>query len=172
MPALHPGLPMEHITDILDNQPYADLTEAEFNTIRAHTASCADCAQAFAAAELASVLLAERVSEAADSTANANQFLQTRVLAAWREQQASGVAWSFRRLWSATGALVASMAATTAALAVLMFVSPATSTIDHQTASLVPYSAESIVLDQDRDDNQMTNDQVISAIYDDDGEGK
>ena len=75
-------------------------------------------------------------------------------------------------MWSATGAIVASMAATTAALAVLMFVAPATNTMNQQTAALVPYSAESVVLDQDQDDNQITNDQVIGAIYADDDEGK
>jgi len=162
---------MNHITDILDNTAFNGLTESDLSTIRAHTASCVECAHAFAAAELSSLLLTERVSEAADSTANANPFFQTRVLAAWREQQA-GAVWSFRRLWNATGAIVASMAATTAALAVLVFVTPATNTTDQQTASLVPYSAETVVLEQDRGDNQMTNDQVISAIYDDDDEGR
>ena len=63
------------------------------------------------------------------------------------------------------------MAATTAALAVLTFVAPATDTTNQQTAAIVPYSAESVVLDQDQD-NQITNDQVISAIYADDDEGK
>jgi alpha/beta superfamily hydrolase len=111
------------------------------------------------------------VSEAAENDANANPFFQTRVRAEWREQQTVG-GWSCRRLWNATGAVVASMAATTAALAVLMFVAPATNTTDPQTAALAPYSAESVVLGQDRDDNQLTNDQVISAIYDDDDEGK
>ena len=162
---------MNHITEILDNTPFADLTESDLSTIRTHAATCAECANAFAAAQLSSLLLHERVSEAAESAANANPFFQTRVLAAWREQQAGGV-WSFRRLWNATGAIVASMAATTAALAVLMFVAPATNTSDQQTAALVSYSAETVVLEQDRDDNQMTNDQVISAIYDDDDEGK
>jgi len=162
---------MEHIIDILDNQPFADLTETELNAIRAHGASCAACAGAFEAARISSLLLSERISEAAESAANANPFFQTRVLAAWREQQA-GSAWGLRRLWNATGALVASMAATTAALAVLMFVAPATNTTDQQTATLVPYSAESVVLEQDHDDNQLTNDQVISAIYDDDDGGK
>jgi hypothetical protein len=162
---------MNHITDILDNTPFAELTESDLSAISAHAANCGECADAFAAARISSMLLRERVSLAADNTANANPFLQTRVLAAWREQQA-GAAWSLRRLWNATGAIVASMAATTAALAVLTFVAPATNTTDQQTASLVPYSAEAVVLEQDRDDNQMTNDQVISAIYDDDDEGK
>jgi anti-sigma factor RsiW len=162
---------MNHITDILDNTPFADLTETELSQVRAHTSSCDECAHAFAAAQLSSLLLKERVSEAAENTANANPFFQTRVLAAWREQQAGG-AWSLRRLWHATGAIVASMAATTAALAVLVFVAPPTNSADQQTASLVPYSAETVVLEQDRDDNQMTNDQVLSTIYDDDDEGK
>jgi flagellar basal body rod protein FlgC len=162
---------MNHITDILDNTPFAELTESDLSTISTHAANCGECADAFATARISSMLLRERVSLAADNTANANPFFQTRVLAAWREQQA-GAAWSLRRLWNATGTIVASMAATTAALAVLMFVAPAANTTDQQTASLVPYSAETVVLEQDRDDNQMTNDQVISAIYDDDDEGK
>ena len=160
---------MNHITEILDNTPFGDLTETDLTTIRAHAGVCRDCADAFAAARLSSVLLLERVSEAAESAANANPFFQTRVLAAWREQQ-TGMVWGFRRLWNATGAIVASMAATTAALAVLMFVAPATTTTDQPTAALVPYSAEDVVLGAD--DNQMTNDQIISAIYDDDDEGK
>lgn len=162
---------MNHITDILDNTPFAELTESELSTIRAHAAHCSECANAFEVARVSSLLLQERISEAAENAANANPFFQTRVLAAWREQQA-GAVWSFRRLWNATGALVASMAATTAALAVLMFVAPVNNTTDQQTALLVPYSAETVVLEQDRGDNQMTNDQVISAIYDDDDEGK
>ena len=162
---------MKHITDILDNKPFADLTEADLGTIHTHTSSCGECKHAFEAAHLSSLLLQERTSEAAENAANANPFFQTRVLAAWREQQANAV-WSFRRLWNATGAIVASMAATTAALAVLMFVAPATNTTDQQTAALVPYSAESVLLEQDRGDNQLTNDQVISAIYGDDDEGK
>jgi len=160
-----------HITEILDSTPFNALSESELSAIRAHAASCHECEQALATARLSSLLLQERVSEAAENAANANPFFQTRVMAAWREQQA-GSAWGFRRLWNATGALVASMAATTAALAVLMFVAPATDTANQQTAALAPYSAESVVLGQDRDDSQLTNDQVISAIYDDDDEGK
>jgi hypothetical protein len=160
-----------HITEILDSTPFAALSASELSTIQAHAASCDDCEQAFAAARLSSLLLQERVSDAAENAAHANPFFQTRVMAAWREQQA-GSAWSFRRMWNATGALVASMAGTTAALAVLMFVAPATNTTDQHTAALAPYSAESVLLGADRDDNQLTNDQVISAIYDDDDEGK
>ncbi|HYX28836.1 MAG TPA: hypothetical protein VE863_09725 [Pyrinomonadaceae bacterium] len=160
-----------HITNILDNTPFANLTGTELNTIRAHAASCRECADAFEAAQLASLLLHERTAEAAEQTVSANPFFQTRVLAAWREQQSSVGSSNLRRLWNATGAIVASMAATTAALAVLMFAAPATNSTDQQTAVLVPYSAETVVLEQN-DNNQLTNDQVISAIYDNDDEGK
>jgi len=154
-----------HITELLDNTPWASLSEVELQTIRAHAADCVDCAHAFAAAQLSAMLLQERTSEAAESALNANPFFQTRVLAAWREQQAAGGAWSLRRLWNTTGALVASMAATTAMLAVFAFAAPSETTNQVQ-AAVVPYSAESVVLDQEQDDNQMTNDQVIGAVYD------
>ena len=85
----------------------------ELQTIHAHAATCVDCERAFAAASISSLLIKERTSEAAQYTLNANPFFETRVLAAWREQQAAPGDWSFRRLWSATGAIVASMAATT-----------------------------------------------------------
>ena len=165
-------MPERHITEILDNTAFVNLSDADTRTIHDHVAGCEACAQAFQAARISSVLMKERTVAANELVLQANPFFQTRVLAAWREQQAGGATWSFRRLWSATGAIVASMAATTAALAVLTFVVPATNTNDQQTAALVPYSAETVVLDQDQDDNQLTNDQVISAIYADDDEGK
>jgi len=161
-----------HITDMLDNAPLAELSESELRTIHAHAATCVDCEQAFEAAEISALLIKERTSEAAQQTLNANPFFQTRVLAAWREQQTSVGAWSLRRLWNATGAIVASMAATTAALAVLTFVAPVNNAPSQQIAAVVPYSAETVVLDQDQDDNQWTNDQVINAIYADDDGGK
>jgi len=165
-------MPEHHITEILDNAALAELTEADTRAIHDHVAACPGCAQAFQAAQISALLMKERAVAADESVRQANPFFQTRVLAAWREQQTGAAAWSFRRLWSATGAIVASMAATTAALAVLTFVAPATDTNDQQTAALVPYSAETVVLDQDQDDNQLTNDQVINAIYADDDEGK
>lgn len=154
-----------HITELLDNTPLASLSEVELQTIRAHAADCLDCARSFEAAKLSTMLLKERTSEAAQSALNANPFFQTRVLAAWREHQSTVGAWSLRRLWNTTGALVASMAATTAALAVLTFAAPSEPTTQVQ-AAVVPYSAESVVFDQEQDDNQMTNDQIIGTVYD------
>jgi len=159
----------DHITNILDEKPIAALNESELNAIGAHVEVCDACHQALQAARISALLLSERAAVAADSAANANPFFQTRVMAAWREGRADSVS-ALRRLWNATGALVGMMAATTAALAVLAFVAPA-DTVNQPTAAMVPYSAESVVLDQN-DDVQMTDDQVFSAIYAEDDDGK
>jgi hypothetical protein len=84
------------------------------------------------------------------------------VLAAWREQQESG--WSLGRLWKATGVLVSSMVVTTAALAALTFVVPA----DESSAptAVASRSAESVMFDQSEE--EVTNEQALNAIYDDD----
>ena len=158
-----------HIIEILDSKPFASLSETELATIQTHVVSCASCSHAFEASQIAALLIKERAEEAAENALNANPFFQTRVMAAWREHQEKNVS-ALRRLWNATGALVTTMAATTAALAVLTFVAPSSETTS-QTAALVSYSAESVVLDQS-DNDQVTDDQVLSAIYSDDDEGR
>ena len=159
-----------HITEIIDHTPLALLSESELQSIRAHTQECSACADAFAASQISALLMKERTSEAAEQALNANPFFETRVLAAWREQQATGGAWSLRRLWNEAGALVSSMAVTTAALVALTFVVPATETTTQTTGALLPATAEAIVLDSGQD--EMTTEQVLSAIYYGEEEGK
>ena len=91
-------------------------------------------------------------------------------MAAWREQQAVESVPAIVRLWRSSRALVSSMALATVALGALSFIvsAPATTTTLDQTASA--YSAESVIF-QDSDD-QLTYDQVINAIYTDDGDSK
>jgi anti-sigma-K factor RskA len=151
----------EHITAIIDNTPFAALSETDMHSIRAHTANCADCARAFKAAQVSSLLVAQRAEETAQNALNANPFFQTRVLAAWREQQAS--AWSLRRLWNETGALVSSMAAVTALLAALTFAIPAEESTAVPTTAVASASAESVMFDEGQD--EMTNEQALNAIY-------
>ncbi|MGZ5435895.1 MAG: hypothetical protein ACXW3F_07435 [Pyrinomonadaceae bacterium] len=153
-----------HITNILDNTPLAALSETDLQAIQAHTASCADCARAFEAARISALLLNERADETNTNALNANPFFQTRVLAAWREQQATAGVWNLRRLWNATGGLVSSMAATTAVLAALTFVIPVEESRPVQTAALIPSSAETVLFGES--DEEMTNEDVLSAIYD------
>lgn len=158
----------DHITHILDNAPLAALAETELRAIRAHVPNCRGCARAFEAAQLSAMLLNERADEAAQETLKANPFFETRVLAAWREQQATAGLWSFGRLWNATNALVASMAATTAALAVLTFVVPANDAATEQSGIVFPASAEAVMLEQESVD--LTNEQVLNAIYGEENE--
>lgn len=159
-----------HITHILDDTPVAALSESELGAIRAHVTKCADCARAFEAARISALLLNERADETNANTLSANPFFQTRVLAAWREQQTTAGVWNLRRLWSATGGLVSSMAATTAVLAALTFVVPVEESTPVQTAALIPSSAETVVFDES--DEEMTNEEVLSAIYGDEEEAR
>ena len=153
-----------HITHILDNTPLAALSENELRTIRAHVANCVDCAKAFEAAQLSSLLMKQSAAEAAESALNANPFFQSRVLAAWREQQERG--WSLGRLWKASGVRVSSMIVITAALATLTFVVPA----EESPAPTAVASAESVMFDQSED--EITNEQALNAIYGDDDEAR
>ena len=156
-----------HITNILDETPLASLSKGELASIRAHTDNCADCAKAFDAAQVSSLLIKQHAAEAAQSPGNANPFFQTRVLAAWREQRERG--WSLGRLWKTTGALVSSMVVTTAALAALTFIAPAEQS--SAPTAVASTSAESVMFDQS--DEEMTNEQALNAIYyDDDDEAR
>ena len=107
---------------------------------------------------------AQVIRERAAAVIEPSPFFQTRVLAALREQQANNVP-VLGRLWKSAGALVSSMALTTATLAVLSFVVPGTTTSPETTATLIPSSAEAVVFNQDQSYDQMTDDQVLSTIY-------
>jgi len=156
----------EHITEVLDNAAMASLSASELEKIRAHAQNCEGCRSALAAAQVSAVMIKER----AKAIAEPSPFFQTRVMAAWREQQAAESVPAIVRLWRSSRALVSSMALATVALGALSFAisAPATTTLD-QTASSA-YSAESVIF-QDSDD-QLSYDQVLNAIYTDDGDNK
>jgi anti-sigma factor ChrR (cupin superfamily) len=153
-----------HIIELLESGPHSSLTENEVLAISTHVKVCPDCRQAYEAARLSTLLIKERAAE----TMEPSPFFQTRVLAAWRERQASDNVPAFWRLWNTDGALVSSMALTTAALAALSFLAPVAGTSQNTTADLSPDSAEAVVFNQDQSDDQMTDDQVLKAIYADD----
>ena len=152
----------KHITEVLDSESLASLSPSEVAEIRAHARDCKACGSALLAAEVSAVMIKER----AQMSVEPSPFFQTRVMAAWREQQATESVPALLRLWRSSRALVSSMALATVALGALSFMisAPATTALD-QTASTV--SAESVILGQDGDD-QLTYDQVLNAIYTDD----
>lgn len=156
----------KHITEILDNASIAMLSESELNEIRAHALECMSCREAFEAARVSAMVIKSRV----EATIEPSPFFQTRVMAALREQQAVESVPAMLRLWRSAKALVSTMAVTTAALAVVSFMQPSQTTpVVDQTASA--YSAYSVIMDQDADD-QMSYEQVLSTIYEDDDDAR
>jgi hypothetical protein len=152
----------KHITEILDNASIGSLSESELNEIRAHAQDCVSCRSAYEAARLSAVVIRSRVK----STIEPSPFFHTRVMAALREQQAVENVPAMLRLWGSAKALVSSMAVATAALAVLSFALPSPA-IPAPDQAVSAYSAESVLLGQANDD-QMSYEQVMSTIYDDD----
>jgi anti-sigma-K factor RskA len=156
----------KHITEILDNTSIAALSETQLNEVRAHVLECMTCREAYEAARLSAVVLKRR----AQATIEPSPFFQTRVMAALREQQAVESVPAMLRLWRSAKAIVSTMAVTTAALAVVSFMQPSQTTpATDQTASA--YSAYSVIMDQDADD-QMSYEQVLSTIYEDDEDAR
>jgi anti-sigma-K factor RskA len=154
----------KHIIDVLDNTSIASLSESELSEVQAHARECVSCREAYEAARITGVVLQSR----AQTKIEPSPFFQTRVMAAWREQQAVENVPAMLRLWRSSRAVVASMAVTTAALAALTFVLPAqTSPLNDQTASML--SAESVIMGSD---DQMSYEQVLSTIYEDDDEAR
>jgi hypothetical protein len=154
----------KHIIDVLDNTSIASLSESELSEVQAHARECGSCREAYEAARITGVVLQSR----AQTKIEPSPFFQTRVMAAWREQQAVENVPAMLRLWRSARAVVSSMAVTTAALAALTFILPAqTSPLTDQTASML--SAESVIMGSD---DQVSYEQVLSTIYEDDDEAR
>ena len=154
----------KHIIDVLDNRPILNLSESELSEIHGHVRECVSCREAYEAARVSAIVLQSR----AQATIEPSPFFQTRVMAAWRERQAVESVPTMWRLWSSAKALVSTMAVTTAALAVFSFMMPATTASDQAVSDL---SAESVIMGQ-ASDEQMSYEQVLATIYEDDDEAR
>jgi len=155
----------KHITEILDKASMAALSEGELNEVRAHVLECMSCRGAYEAARVSAVVMKSR----AETMIEPSPFFQTRVMAALREQQAVESVPAMLRLWRSAKALVSAMAVTTAALAVVSFMQPSQTTLVAEPASA--YSAYSVIMDRDADE-QTSYEQVLSTIYEDDDDAR
>ena len=153
----------EHIIEILENSPLPGLSESDLAWVNSHIKECEACDEAYRAARLSSLILAERAS----SVIEPSPFFQTRVMAAWKEKQALENVPAWSRLWKASRALVSSMALTTAALAVLSFFAPTIPVTGPANETASAYSAEAVLMGPQNDD-QMSYEQVLSTLYNDD----
>jgi hypothetical protein len=157
----------KHIIELLDSIPFSKLSTEQLTVMTAHVQACGGCRDAYEAARVADVLLKERASVVVEPS----PFFQTKVMAAWRERKVETVpAWL--RLWKSAGALVSSMAVTTAALAALSFLVPGPVVPTQETLAVNSYSAEGVILDQNAVDEQLTDEQVLNAIYAEEDEAK
>lgn len=161
----------QHIIGMIEGGPLARLSEGELGVVRAHAAGCAECRRAFEAARVSDALLREGAAE----TFEPSPFFQTRVLAALRERRAEEEAPALRRLWRAAGALVSSMAATVALLAVFTVVAPnfGLAPADDEAVAAAapdPYSAEALFAPSETADAELDYDQVFNVVYASGGE--
>ena len=147
----------QHIISILESTRFASLSESDHSRIRAHTASCDDCARAYKVASVSASLLENRMAEIFEPS----PFFHTRVLAAVREKQNEGPA--FARLWRAAGALVSSMAAAVVLFAVLSFGVFDQQSLPIDATATTAYSAEALILDDVEE--EQTDGQVLSTLY-------
>jgi|SRR5688572_21160258 len=155
----------KHIIEIIDSVSLASLSPIELDEVKTHARDCASCRTAFEAAQLSTLIIRER----AQVKIEPSPFFHTRVLAAWREQQAVESVPAFLRLWKSASALVSTMAVATIILGAMTFVFPDPATaLNEQTASLD--AAESVIFDQG--DEQLTYEQVLSTIYPEEDEAK
>jgi anti-sigma-K factor RskA len=152
----------KHIINLLESAPLAALSDSSLSEIRVHAGECAGCSQAFEAAQIAALLLRERAAE----TFEPSPFFHTRVMATLRERQATNEQWAWSRMWRAAGALASSMVATVAALAVLTFVIPGqVTTVTPETTAFSAYSAEEVILNHGESDDQVSDGQVLTTLY-------
>lgn len=151
-----------HILEILDRANFAELNGDELKTVRTHSATCADCRQAFEAARISSVLLNAR---AGVPPVEPSAFFQSKVLnAIQREKQnlRKPIA-AFWRWWQASYPLVCSMLFIVATLAALTLLAPRSQT-DQAVSTYNLYSTDSVILNQ-RPPRSLTTEQALEVIY-------
>lgn len=155
----------KHIIEVIDNVALASLSQTQLEEVKGHTSDCGTCRTAFEAAQLSAVVLKQR----AQVKIEPSPFFHTKVLAALRERQTVESVPAFFRLWKSASALVSSMALATMALAVLTFVYPDPATaVTEQVASVD--AAEAVIFDQFEE--QLTYEQVLATIYNEEDEAR
>ncbi len=157
----------EHITNLLDERPLADLQDSERAAIESHIADCAACLQAYRAAELSASLIRQRAAATIEPT----PFFKTRVMAAWRERQAEPP-FSFAAVWRTARAMVASMIAVVMILVALNFYvsnSRLPATTEPLAANDTFYSTESVILGNSDLSDELTDSEVLNTLYESSG---
>ncbi len=154
----------KHIFDLLDSKPFTELTREEQQQIQTHIETCQACFSAFEASKIASILFKAKHEEIVLPP----PYFHTRVLAAVREKSREKIEVLFSRLWRATAPLLISMIAIVILLAAITLISPSSSE-NISSADLV--STEMVILNE-RNPKELTNDQVFLMLYEGDRQKK
>ena len=153
----------DHIINLLEERPLANLSAAELDIVKAHTAECFACLQAYEAAKASLRLLQER-----KSVIEPPPFFQTRVMAAIREQNLAAQPLGLLNLWQAVRPLVASLGAFVALLLALTFLTDSSQrqAEPSELAFMNDDSSEWSVAVQDYPDDEMSYSQALTVLYD------
>ncbi len=154
-----------HITKILDNARFSDLSVEQASEINVHILDCQECRAAFRSAQVTSILLRENSNA---EKIVATPFFQAKVLNAWREKQIVnnkvGVFW---RWWQASAALVSMMFLVVISLITTTIVgSHYRNAVSRNTDSdAALYSTETVILNE-KPSRNLTTEQVYEVLDD------
>ena len=135
-----------HIIRILDQQKFSELSAEALTIIENHNIDCAECLQAFTAAQISSVLL-----KSTSEINNVSPYFQAKVLNVWQEKQNSNKSVAaLIRWWQASAALVLSMLLIVIILILFTVVAQTDNSVAVQkiTSEYNLYSTDSIILNQ------------------------
>lgn len=149
----------KHITKILDETPFKDLSRAQINAINDHAESCGDCRRAVQAARVSSALMANRAAEVFEPS----PFFETKVLAALREKQivAKPIA-AFWRWWRASSIVVFPILLVVITLMALTIFAPQQAVQATIADDLAP---EQIIFQGSDFNHELTTSQALQIIY-------
>jgi hypothetical protein len=156
----------KHIINLIEERPVDDLSAVEIARVNEHTVHCAECRLAFEAAVMSSRLLRGRAAAVIEPS----PFFQTRVLSAIRERDLSPDPFGFRKMWRAARVLVASMTAVVVTLAALTL-APDRERSPSDDLAAASSGADVVFEDDGPDNDDMTYDQAIMNLYDQEAEG-
>lgn len=157
----------DHITDLLANTRYRDLSESDLAGLHRHIAGCDSCRRAFDAARVADSLVVKR----AEAMLEPSPFFETRLMAQIRQRQAANEVSPLARAWRAAYGMVASMAAVVILLFALTYYTGGPAP-EKPSVAYDADSAEGVLFAHDMiDDEEIIDAQVINAFYESYGDG-
>jgi anti-sigma factor RsiW len=152
-----------HIVNLLEERPLGNLSVAELEMVKTHTAACSECLRAYEAAQASLRLLQERASVVVEPP----PFFQTKVMAAIREQRLTPKRLGFLNVWQTARPVVASMGAFVAMLlALTLFNTFEPPTEPSDLASVNDSVPEWVVVDSDDVGDEMTYSEALTVLYD------